>query len=587
MRFAWTSLLMFVFACAAGGTPLGPAPDGASPDGPTTPDGTTPDGASPDGPGMDAPFDDGIATAKATADGTGLALPIRSVVVTYLKPQLGSATNDPAGFTIQRQQAGPGLFVSVDPATTNPPLVVGDVVSFEITKLGTVGAQRRAQAITNLTRSSQGTDVSTLSTDVNAATDLVSAIAVYDSRLVNVTGIASEAFAASGQGFQRAAITTAGITGEPNLQFRAPATLVDALDMVSTCTFALANVPVGRFNAQTQLPAYVSGDVTISTCPAPVVTAAVATSPTEVRLTLSRHVNPITVSANGSDFTFDNGLTASGAVVSGKTITLTTSTQTIGTTYTIAIANVTDLQGTPVSGGATFVGFTSIAKVRINELNAQIGTGCDLIELRVVEAGSMAGFKLTEREGKAGNDEMSLTFPAGFIVQKNDFIVVHTANAATAATCNPGGAVNETTAKNGQPAATFTRNFDIAFDFYVTDNNAGLVATDNVLTLRDNANAIVDAVFVSDNPAGLTAAAGTEEAAKLVGAANQWDPALAAYPDDVFRINSVGGLGATGTTPAGSSIQRINDQDLDNTADWTAAPATSTWGALNAGQAAL
>lgn len=586
MRFAWTSLLMFVFACAAGGA-AGPSPDGSVADGRTDQDAPTPDGPSPDGPDIDAPFNDGIADAKGTADGTALALPIRSVVVTYLKPQIGSATNDPAGFTIQREQTGPGLFVSVDPATTNPPLVVGDVVSFEVTRMGTVGAQRRAQAITNLTRSSQGTDVSTLSTDVGTATDLVSAVADYDSRLVNVTGVASEAFAASGQGFQRAAITTAAITAEPNLQLRAPAALVDALDMVHTCTFALANVPVGRFNAQTQLPAYVSGDVTISTCPAPVVTAAVATSPTEVTLTLSRHLNPITVAANGSDFTFDNGLTASGAVVTGKTITLTTSTQTIGTTYTIAIANVTDLQGTAVSGGATFVGFTSIAKVRINELNALVGTGCDLIELRVIEGGSMAGFKLTEREGKAGNDEMSITFPAGFIVQKNDFIVVHTANAATAATCNPGGAVNETTAKDGQPAGTFTRNFDTAFDFYVADNNAGLVSTDNVLTLRDNANAIIDAVFVSDNPAGLTAAAGTEEAAKLVGAANQWDPALAEYKDDVFRINSVGGLGATGTTPAGSSIQRLNDQDLNSTADWTAAPAAQTWGALNAGQSAL
>ena len=586
MRFAWTSLLMFVFACAAGGSAIGPSPDGAV-DGSADPDAPTPDGQDPDGPGVDAPFNDGIADAKGTTDGTGLALPIRSVVVTYLKPQLGSATNDPAGFTIQRLQTGPGLFVTVDPATTTPPLVVGDVVSFDVTQLGTVGAQRRAQAITNLTRTSQGTDVSTLSTDVTAATDLVSAIADYDSRLINVTGVASEAFAASGQGFQRAAITTAAITSEPNLQFRAPATLVDALDMVNTCTFALANVPVGRFNAQTQLPAYVSGDVTLSTCPAPVVTEAVATSPTEVKLTLSRHLNPITVSANGADFTFDNGLTASGAVVSGKTITLTTSPQTIGTTYTIAIANVTDLQGTPISGGATFVGFTSIAKVRINELNALITTGCDLIELRVIEAGSMAGFKLTEREGKAGNDELSITFPAGFIVQKNDFIIVHTANAATAATCNPGGAVNETTAKNGQPAATFSRNFDTAFDFYVADNNAGLVATDNVLTLRDNANAIIDAVFVSDNPAGLAAATGTEEAAKLVGAANQWDPALAEYKDDVFRINSVGGLGATGTTPAGSAIQRLNDQDLNRTADWTVAPVTSTWGALNVGQAAL
>ncbi len=586
MRFTLASLVVFAVACGSN------TPSAGTPDTEPTPDGPIADSpAQSDGP-VDSPPDsqqgDGIAEAKATADGSGLSLPIRQVVVTYLKPQLGSVINDPAGFTIQHDQSGPGLFVTVDPATTTPSLVVGDVVSFEITQMGTVGLQRRAQAITNLTRISQGTNVSALATDVSAATDLVTAVDTYDSRLVNVTGVAFQDFAGSGQGFQRAGLSTVGITADANLQFRAPATLVDALDMVNTCSFALHDVPVGRFNAQTQLPAYVAGDVTLSSCPAPVVATAVALSATTVKLTFSRHLDPITVNANGSDFTIDNGLTASAAVVNGKEVTLTTSPQTNATTYTIAIATtVTDLQGTPVSGGATFLAFTSVAKVRINELNATITSGCDLIELRVIEGGSMAGFKVTEREGKAGNDEMSFTFPADFNVQKNDFVIIHTANAANAATCNPGGAVNETTAKDGQPAATFTRNFDTAFDFYVTDNNAGLVATDNVITLRDTSTAIIDAVFVSDNPAGANAATGTEEAAKLVGAANQWDPALAEYKDAVFRANSVGGLGATGTTPAGNSIQRLDDADTNSTADWTTTRAASTWGALGVGQTAL
>ncbi len=52
----------------------------------------------------DASIPDGIGPARATADGAGLDLPIRNVVVTYLKPQIGSTTNDPAGFTIQAQK---------------------------------------------------------------------------------------------------------------------------------------------------------------------------------------------------------------------------------------------------------------------------------------------------------------------------------------------------------------------------------------------------------------------------------------------------------------------------------------------------
>ena len=75
----------------------------------------------------DAPADspaqqtDGIAEALAAPDGTGQSLPIHHATVTYIKPQLGSMTNDPAGFTIQAQQSGPGLFVSVDPAIGSPP----------------------------------------------------------------------------------------------------------------------------------------------------------------------------------------------------------------------------------------------------------------------------------------------------------------------------------------------------------------------------------------------------------------------------------------------------------------------------------
>src|SRR6266850_7183694 len=71
-----------------------------------------PDAANPDAKDIDAAIPDGIAGAKGTTDGTGLSLPIHNVTITYLKPQIGSTTNDPAGFTIQAQHDGPALFVS-------------------------------------------------------------------------------------------------------------------------------------------------------------------------------------------------------------------------------------------------------------------------------------------------------------------------------------------------------------------------------------------------------------------------------------------------------------------------------------------
>lgn len=568
MRAYYLPCLLLLAACGDNTKP-------ATPDAPQLPD------AMPD-----APVPDGIAEARGVADGTGLDLPIRNVTVTYLKPQIGSMTNDPAGFTIQAVKNGPALFVSIDPATLTPPAEVGDVVSFQIAALGTVGMQRRAQEIGGYTRISTGADVSLLAEDLSAATDVVSMIDAYDSELVTVTGTLFEDFANAGQGFQSAGFSTAGIADDPNFRLRAPQALVDALDMTRGCQVVAVRVPMGRFNAQAQLGVFDASEVTLTGCAAPVVVSAAALSPTSVRITFSRNILASSVATDGSQFTFDGGLTASAAAVSGRTVTVTTGAQAIGTTYTVTVAGaVTDLQGTGVGapGDGTFSGFVTPAVVRINEVNANIAGGCDLIELRVVSGGSMTGFKLQERTG--GGGELALTFPT-FVVQTNDFIVVHLN--ANSATCNPNGATQETSTTTDQPAATFAGNFDTAYDFWNADT--GLTATDNVFTLFDATNTIIDAVFVSDDPLPnammvRTAAAATETAAAAVGAAGQWDPMLATYIDDVFHMHAVMDLNATGTTAAGTSIQRLDDTDDNNTADWTTgAGAASTWGALNAGQ---
>jgi len=60
---------------------------------------------------------------------------------------------------------------------------------------------------------------------------------------------------------------------------------------------------------------------------------------------------------------------------------------------------------------------------------------------------------------------------------------------------------------------------------------------------------------------------------------------MTSYIDAVFRANAVDDLDATGTTAAGTSIQRVDDTDHNNKADWTTgAGAPSTWGALNPNQ---
>jgi len=309
--------------------------------------------------------------------------------------------------------------------------------------------------------------------------------------------------------------------------------------------------------------------------------AATPLSTTTVKLSFTRHVDPATITA--ADITFDNGLVASSIAVSGRDVTVTTTAaQTPGTMYTATVAaTVKDLQGTALGTPtmAAFGAFVAPATVKINEVNANIAGGCDLIELRVTSGGSLTGFKIQER---AGGSDLAYVFPT-LDVATNDFIVVHLNSAS--ATCNPGTATTET-AKAGQPAATFGGNYDTAYDFWVTDT--GLTNTDNVFTLYDATGAIHDALFASDDPAFATAAAGTETQAAAVGTANQWSPAMTTYIDTVFRTNAVDDMNATGTSAAGTSIQRTGNVDTNAKTDWTTgAGLASTFGALNVGQTAL
>jgi hypothetical protein len=291
----------------------------------------------------------------------------------------------------------------------------------------------------------------------------------------------------------------------------------------------------------------------------------------------------MTTAMAANAFQINDGTTTSALTVTSvvnNVVTVTTPAQTPGLTYTVTVAQtVQDAQGNTNAAAqmVTFMGFSAPATVRINEVNANIANGCDLIELRVIADGSMAGFKITERNG--GTNELTFTFPAGFNVHKNDYIVIHESSGSTM--CNPNAASSETLMKNQQPAAMFAGNYDTAFDFWVTD--MGLVATNNVITLFDATNAVTDAVFLSD--VSDTGAAATLTAAAVVGTANQWSPAQTTYTAAQFDAAAVTDLNATGTTAAGTSIQRINDLDTNALADWTTgAGVASTWGANNAGQ---
>ena len=220
------------------------------------------------------------------------------------------------------------------------------------------------------------------------------------------------------------------------------------------------------------------------------------------------------------------------------------------------------------------------AVLRINEVNADITQGCDLIELRVERGGSLEGFQLTER------DATLVTFPTGFVVAANDIIVLHTNRAQQMCHGGPVGMApaNETTAVDAEPASMFPRNYDTAFDFYTTDS--GLTGTHNVFTLLDAAGTIVDVLVAADDMVG-TVVTSAEEDAAAAAAAGEWTAIDGTVPaggfvDDVFRAHAVRVLDGTGMT---ESLQRNRNEDMNHMGDWT--QAVSSFGLLNAGQTAF
>lgn len=217
-------------------------------------------------------------------------------------------------------------------------------------------------------------------------------------------------------------------------------------------------------------------------------------------------------------------------------------------------------------------GSSASARLRLNELNLNITGGCDLVELRAVDCGSMNGVQLWDRVGPV------LAF-SGFSVQPEDLIVVHFNSAST--TCNPGASGNETTSAIQFPSALYGRNFDTAYDWYSA--TPGLPSTSETLAVYDSSGAFLDAVLLSDGTSLPTAV--TQSSADAIAAAGQWSPGSVTGTD--FIANAVHDLNAVGTTMVGNSIQRLDDTDHNDAADWTTGSGSaSTWGVRNAGQTA-
>ena len=509
---------------------------------------------------------DQIATVLGTADGSGLSLPISGAIVTYVKPAIGA---DPGGFFLQADQAGPAVFVINDPLSVD----VGDEIALTVTDVATTAGLKHVSGFSGLSELSTGNNVGPLVTDINAATDVVTGLDGYAARVVTFDAQIDAAFVSAGSPQVAAEISTAGLD-DPGLRLRMPETVRAAFDLQPGCLVTVDYGVMWRFNAVAQPSVVNAADITDAICADPTVVSAVATATTTVVVTFDRDIDAASV--NAADFTFDQGLSATGAVASGKTVTVTTTTQAPGLTYTVTVAGLTDVLGAPVGtpDNAQFSSFTAVATMLINEINPNIASGRDLVELLVTGAGSTNGIVL----GQIGAATETLaTFP-DVNVAVGDLIVVHL-NPATATGTAPG---SETTSKSEYPAATFSANYDNAWDFH--GGTTGLTFSNRIIGLQGPGSVVLDAVpFVLSTSASPPAA--FPATLQALQGAGGWLPAdcggaLCTYMSTPTAVAvSVDYLGA-GNGPTGNSIQRRPGFDNQTATDWYAAQA-QTFGSPN------
>lgn len=506
-----------------------------------------------------------IAAARALPDGAA-AQPVAGAVVTYVRPTIGS---DPAGFFVQGGPVGPALFVRVDPATLVPAPSPGDVVSFTVATMATTQGRREASAIAGYARGATGVALAPLAQEVSAAGDLVADVGGYESELVSVIGTLATAPAAAGTGFQSMQLDTAGIAGNAALVLRAPASLVDAADLVATCTLTAQRVPLWRFNAQAQVSPFVAGNLSALDCPAPRVGGAAALAATALRVNFDRRIDPASVAADGGQFGLSGGLAATAASVSARSVDLTTSAQAPGAAYTVTVApTVLDLGGKPVApaaASAAFTGFGGAATLRIEELNANLNGNRDLLEIRALTPGTVAGVQLVQDPGAAGAGTLLATLPE-IVVAAGDRIVVHFA---------PAGETDETLS---QTQCTDPACYATAWD--VRGSAAGILFSNRVLALRaPTGGALLDVVAAGRNDL-MNPTAAFPANLQFVQAAGQWlpadcDGAACTYTSTPTALQVAVDWTGLGTTATANSLQRSGaGADTNRREDWLLAPAS-------------
>jgi hypothetical protein len=224
----------------------------------------------------------------------------------------------------------------------------------------------------------------------------------------------------------------------------------------------------------------------------------------------------------------------------------------------------------------TFSATAQQATLILNEINPNITSSHDLIELVAVTGGSVNAFAIEQ----GISSSVTLATLPQVNVSAGDIIVVH----LVPATATGAAPASETISKTEYTNAVFSANYDNAWDFH--GGATGITYSNRVLLVRDSAGTIQDAVPFTNNGGAPVAYPG--DVVSVQGQSLWYPPDCGGSPCSYSTAPTVESISVnwqtSGTSPTGNTAQRLVSQDNDINTDWTSAPQTQTWGMLNVGQ---
>jgi hypothetical protein len=508
-----------------------------------------------------------IAAVRSAPNGP-LSQLIDLALVTYVKPLTAT---DPAGFFLQAEPNGPALFVAVDPATLSPAPRVGDRVSLSVTQKITFNGAVQATALSGFTRSSQGHPVEPLRVNVSAI-DLPPAVGSYEHELISISGTLTDAFSSSGVDNVQAPMVTLGTPpGSPsanNLRLRMLTHHQEQLAPSSGCNITV-QAPLWRFNATAQPSVLAEQDLSLLSCPAPRVMSAAPFSSTGLLVRFDRPIDPLGVLLDGSQFTFTNGLVATSATVTGREVRLTTSAQPPNAYHEVTVAtSVRDTLGSSLDPAATrapFVGFQPPAVLRITEVAPNILNNRDLVELQVLQGGSVANMRLV-------SDNFVLASLPNVTVATGDIIVVHL-NPDRGGSDAPG---SELLSKSEYPSATYPSNYDSAWDFH--GGTFDLLYSNRVLQVRDVYGNVQDGVAFYNSNVLPSTSPSYASFVRALQAEGHWAPSSCGGAPCTYTssppVENISASWRGCSTDRTTTVRRISATDTHSAADWAVGPSS-------------